>query len=149
MYSQYKPFQNPLILACLFGAVVNLARVEPEPVLMTAVDLLGQASLPLGLIAVGAGLAFDTLRTHGRLLATGIVAKMLIQPALGFGFLLAAGLSAPTLVVALMWLALPAAPSSYVMARTLGGDAPLMAALLTAQVIAAVVTLPLLLGFLS
>ncbi|WP_416899729.1 MAG: AEC family transporter [Minwuia sp.] len=142
-------FQNPLILACLFGAVVNLARVEPEPVLMTAVDLLGQASLPLGLIAVGAGLTFDTLRTHGRLLATGIVAKMLIQPALGFGFLLAAGLSAPTLVIALMWLALPAAPSSYVMARTLGGDAPLMAALLTAQVIVAVVTLPLLLGFLS
>ncbi|WP_417517019.1 AEC family transporter [Minwuia sp.] len=141
--------QNPLILACVFGAVVNLSGVEPEPVLMTGVDLLGQAALPLGLIAVGAGLAFETLRRHRDLLLVGITAKMLVQPTLGFALLYLTGLDDAALVVAVLWLALPAAPSSYVMARTLGGDAPLMAALLTSQVIVSVITLPLLLGLLS
>lgn len=139
-------FQNPLILACLAGGFLNLAGVEPEPVLMTGVDLLAQASLPLGLIAIGAGLAFETLRRQHALLLWGVGAKMFVQPAIGFGLLWLAGLQGAALVVPLIWLAQPAAPSSYVMARTLGGDAPLMAALLTMQVIVSVVTLPLLIG---
>ncbi len=142
-------FRNPLILACLAGAAVNLSGFEAPPVLMTSVDLVGQASLPLGLIAVGAGLAFETLRRQSTLLFIGIVAKMLVQPLIGFGLLYATGLEGAAFVVALIWLALPAAPSSYVMARTLGGDAPLMAALLTSQVLVAVVTLPLLLGLIG
>jgi len=142
-------FQNPLILACALGAVVNLSGVEPVPVLMTGIDLMAQASLPMGLIAVGAGLAFDTLRKDGDLLAAGIIVKLAVQPAIAFGLLWLIGLDEAAFAVALIWLALPAAPSSYVMARTLGGDAPLMAALLTMQVILSAVTLPLLLGFLG
>lgn len=141
--------RNPLIIACVLGAIVNLSGTEPPPVAMTGVDFLGQASLPLGLIAVGAGLAFETLRKDQDLLIAGLVAKMLVQPAIGFGILYFLGLGHAALVVSVMWLALPAAPSSYVMARTLGGDAPLMAALLTAQVIVSALTLPILLGLLG
>jgi hypothetical protein len=142
-------FQNPLIIACVLGGVLNLSGFEPEPVVMTGIDLLGQAALPLGLVAIGAGLAFDTLGRAGGQLAIGTVAKMAVQPAVGFGLLWLSGLTGPLFAVALIWLALPAAPSSYVMARTLGGDAPLMAALLTVQVIVAAVTLPVLLGLLT
>jgi len=141
--------RNPLIIACVLGGVVNLAGVEPEPVLMTGVDMLGQVSLPLGLIAVGAGLVFESLKKDQDLLAFGLVAKMLLQPAIGFALLYLAGLDPVALTVGVLWLALPAAPSSYVMARTLGGDAPLIAALLTVQVIAAVITLPIILGLLG
>jgi malonate transporter len=141
--------RNPLIIACVLGGAVNLSRTEPLPVLMTGIDFLGQASLPLGLIAVGAGLAFETLKKDQDLLIGGIIAKMLLQPAIGFGVLYFLGLGPAAFVVAVMWLALPAAPSSYVMARTLGGDGPLMAALLTAQVIVSAITLPILLGLLG
>lgn len=141
--------RNPLIIACVLGAVVNLSGTEPVPVLMTGIDFLGQASLPLGLIAVGAGLAFDTLKKDQDLLIAGVVAKMFVQPAIAFGILYLIGLGPAALVVSVMWLALPAAPSSYVMARTLGGDAPLMAALLTTQVVVSAITLPILLGLLA
>lgn len=141
--------RNPLIIACVLGAAVNFSQSEPLPVLMTSIDFLGQASLPLGLIAVGAGLAFETLKKDQDLLLAGVAIKMVVQPAVGFGILYFLGLGPAAFVVAVIWLALPAAPSSYVMARTLGGDAPLMAALLTAQVIISAISLPILLGLLG
>ena len=39
--------------------------------------------------------------------------------------------------------ALPPAPTSYVLARQMGGDAPLVAAMLSVQTLAAAVVLPL------
>lgn len=140
---------NPLIIACVLGAGANLLQVEPEPVLMTAVSILGDGALPLGLLAIGAGLAFETLRRASGLLLVGVVLKIAVQPAIGFALLWAIGLRGPELTVAAMWLALPAAPSSYVMARTLGGDAPLMAALLTVQLVVSMASLPLLIGLMG
>jgi predicted permease len=56
---------------------------------------------------------------------------------------LALDLDPLSLVVALVFMALPTATTSYVMARALGGDAPLMAALTTTEHVVSVVTLPL------
>jgi hypothetical protein len=50
-----------------------------------------------------------------------------------------------TAAVALLFLASPTATSSYILARQLGGDAKLMAGILTAQTGAAMVTLPVVL----
>jgi predicted permease len=49
---------------------------------------------------------------------------------------------------AILLAALPTATSSYILARQLGGDAPLMAAIISGQTLLGMVTLPLLLGFL-
>ncbi len=49
----------------------------------------------------------------------------------------------------MLFNALPAAPSAYILARQLGGDAGLMAGILTAQIALAVVTLPLVLAVLT
>jgi len=46
-------------------------------------------------------------------------------------------------VSALLAAAVPTASSSFVLARQMGGDAPLMANLVTLQLLWAVVTLPL------
>jgi predicted permease len=43
----------------------------------------------------------------------------------------------------------PTGAGSYILARQLGGDAPLIAGILTAQVAAAAVTLPLVVAFIS
>jgi malonate transporter and related proteins len=62
---------------------------------------------------------------------------------LGVALALLVGLTgAPVEVVALAG-AVPTATSSYILARLLGGDAELMAALVTATTLAALVTLPL------
>ena len=58
------------------------------------------------------------------------------------GFLGADGLTA---AIAVMFNALPTATSTYILARQMGGDAPLMAAMITLQTAVALVTLPLVL----
>ena len=52
---------------------------------------------------------------------------------------------AQALSAALICAAVPGASSSYILARQLGGDAPLMANITTAQTLAAMVTMPLIL----
>ncbi|MNI86306.1 hypothetical protein D3C73_1433920 [compost metagenome] len=47
--------------------------------------------------------------------------------------------------MAVLFQALPTASSSYVMARQMGGNAPLMATIIALQTVAAAVTLPLML----
>lgn len=52
-------------------------------------------------------------------------------------------LSGAAAIAALLFQALPTASSSYIMARQLGGDAPLMAGIIAIQTLMAGVALPL------
>ena len=53
------------------------------------------------------------------------------------------GLSQTETMIALLFGAVPTASSAYTLARQLGGDAPLMAAIVTVQTAIAFITLPL------
>ena len=50
--------------------------------------------------------------------------------------------------VAILLAALPTATSAYILARQLGGDAPLMAGIISGQTLLAIVTIPLMLSIL-
>lgn len=137
---------NPLILACLVGIALNLSGLGLPDLVAEPLAILGRATLALGLLTVGAGLrpahALDRLGVVG--LTT--TAHLLLRPALGVALALLLGLrGAPVEVVALA-SAVPTATSSYILARLLGGDAELMAALVTTTTIAALLTLPLVLA---
>ena len=70
-------------------------------------------------------------------------AELLLKPALAAACALALGLAGPALLVAVLACALPTATSSYILARLLGGDAELMAALVTTTTLGALLTMPL------
>jgi len=53
------------------------------------------------------------------------------------------GLGPTETLVAVLFGAVPTASSAYTLARQLGGDAPLMAAIVTVQTALAFITLPL------
>jgi predicted permease len=72
--------------------------------------------------------------------------KLLVVPAFTALACWALGVSGLAAFIAVLFNALPAAPSAYILARQLGGDAGLMAGILTAQIALAVVTLPLVLA---
>ena len=59
------------------------------------------------------------------------------------------GIEGLTAAVAVLFTACPISASSYVLARQLGGDAPLMAGLITLTTIAAALTMPLTLVLLT
>jgi predicted permease len=113
------------------------------------VDALGRSSLALGLLIVGAGLRIgEVLRPSGVALVT-CALKLVLMPAIGIAFAFAFRLTGANLLVAVCCMAVPAASNSYLLARQLGGDAPLMAQILTFQTVAAAITMPVVIGLVS
>jgi predicted permease len=106
------------------------------------VRALGQASVALGLLCVGAALTMqglgDRLPTQ---MATACL-KLVVMPALTWIGCAALGLDPLSTAIAVLFMALPTAATSYVMARAMGGDAPLMAAITTSEHLLSVATLP-------
>ena len=64
------------------------------------------------------------------------------MPAIGIGIAHLLGITGVPFAVIVLFTATPASAASYVLASQLGGDAPLMAGILTAETILAAITLP-------
>ena len=141
--------RNPLILACVAGAALNLLDLHLPFGVAPTIEVLGRAALPLGLLAVGAGLDLRALRATRWTVAAGTALKLLVLPLLAYAACVALDVPGPARAVAVLWAALPTAPSAYILARQLGGDATLMASLLTASTLGAFLTMPLMLGLLG
>jgi hypothetical protein len=133
---------NPLLLGCAVGFTAAALGGLPPGVRPLA-QALGQAAIALGLLCVGAALTLGALRARPALQVATCVLKLGIMPAMTLALAGLFGLDALSAAVALVFMALPTATTSYVMARAMGGDAPLMAALTTTEHLLAVLTLPL------
>jgi hypothetical protein len=134
---------NPLIIGCLLGVALNLTGIGLPFWSDSVFHLLSLPALPLGLLAVGAGLRLDTLHSEARALIFSSSVKFVVLPltALGMGMLV--GLEGMSLQVVVLFFCMPTASSAYILARELGGNAPLMATLITGQTLLAMVTLPI------
>ncbi|MBL8831332.1 MAG: AEC family transporter [Rhodospirillales bacterium] len=141
--------KNPLILASLAGLALSLADIAIPATLSQMSDILGRGSLALGLLTVGAGLSLGHLREHARGLALASVPKLVLAPALIWFLATRIGLDPVAVSIAVVFAAQPCATSSYILARRLGGDASLMASIVSGQVVLAAVTLPLALALLG
>jgi len=135
--------KNPIILASVAGAGVNLAGLALPSVADEVLAILAHGALPLGLLAVGAGLDFAAVRKGGRTLPLAVVAKLAVLPLFVLVSLQAFAVTGLGATVALLIAGLPTAPTSYILARQLGGDARLLAGIITVQTACAMVTLPL------
>lgn len=141
--------KNPLILASLAGLALSLADIAIPPTLSQMADILGRGSLALGLLTVGAGLSLRHMGSHARGLVLASVPKLVLAPLLLWFLATRIGLDATSVSIAVIFAAQPAATSSYILARRLGGDAELMASIVSGQVVIACVTLPLALALLG
>jgi predicted permease len=141
--------RNPFIWSCAAGILINALHVPVPPVLMSFADILGRASLALGLLVVGAGLRLGDLRRPRAATWLTAVLKLAVLPGLAVAIGVACGLRGVDLLVVAIASAVPSAPNGYVLARQMGGDAPLLAEMLTIQTILAAVTLPLVIATVS
>jgi predicted permease len=133
---------NPLILGCLVGLALNLSQLG-IPVLVTPVlELLAQVALPLGLLAVGAGINLKAMRSSGVPLMMGVATRLIVMPLFGLvvGSLLQ--LSEEALLIFMVFASVPTASAAYILAKQLNGDAPLVANIISAQTILSMLTLP-------
>ncbi len=137
--------KNPMILACVTGLLLNVTGLGLPPLVGPLLEILGRASLPVGLLAVGAGLELAAMRSAGRTVAVTSAIKILLLPILTFVMCLSLGLDGPTAAVPVLYASLPGSASAYVMARQMGGNTVIMAGSITLTTIAAAVTMPLIL----
>jgi malonate transporter and related proteins len=140
---------NPLILACAFGLLLNMTGLRLPPLLGPTLEILARASLPIGLLAVGAGLHFQDLRATGAAVAVASTLKLAVLPILTLVVGSSLGAEAPARDVAVLVTSVPVSASAYVMAREMGGDSAVMASAITATTVVAVATMPLLLAVVS
>jgi predicted permease len=134
---------NPLLIACAAGIAVNVADAGLPPVAEPLLSVLGRAALPIGLLAVGAGLVFKDLGKHPGPIALAALYKLILLPLFAVVLFNLFGIAGPTPAVVALFAAAPASVSSYILARQMGGDARLMAAIITAETLVAFVTIPL------
>lgn len=141
--------RNPLIIATVTGLLANLVGARIPELLNVTLQRIGAAALPLGLMAVGAGLRFGALR-EGPGLALGLMGiRHLALPALAIGLVIALELPALQQAVVVAFAAMPTASSAYVLATRMGGHGSYVAGLVTASTLLAMPGLPLALAALS
>jgi malonate transporter and related proteins len=133
---------NPLIVASALGALLKATGLGLPPGVDAVLRALGQAALPLGLLCVGAAFDLLAIRQGARAAAIATAAKFVVLPAVTFGLCLALEVTGATALVAMLFQSLPTATSAYILARHLGGDAPLMAGIIALQTVLAGLAIP-------
>jgi predicted permease len=139
---------NPLILGCSAGVVINLLQMPIPSIFLETLEIFSKATLPLGLLTVGAALNLRSISTSVAPLLVSSVAKFLLLPVIAV--VLCSILNVEPLMrnVLLLLTLLPTASASYILARQLGGDYELMATIITVQTLLAGIMMPIMLIFL-
>jgi predicted permease len=135
--------RNPLIWATLTGLLLNLAGFEPPQPLGIFLGRLADASIALGLLAVGAALRLQgqagVLGASIYLSAVKLLALPLLAAVLGH----ALGLTGIYYGVAILFASLPTASSAYILAMRMGGDGRSVAWIISATTLVSMLTMPL------
>lgn len=135
--------KNPLILACCAGLALNGVGVRLPGVLDELLATLGRAALPMGLLAVGAGLRLGGLFSSLRNVGVSAAAHLVLLPLLAALFCALLRADAAATLAAVIYTAIPVSVSSFILSRQMGGDHRLMAQVITVQTLLSVLTLPL------
>ena len=138
--------KNPLLIATASGMAFNLAGLHLPEVIGATLSRMGNASIAVGLITVGAGLRLSGLHESKGMAGHFLAVKLLAMPAIGLALARWYGLPALQMQIAVAFCALPTASSAYVLAARMGGNGPFVAFLISAGTVMSVVTLPFWLG---
>jgi predicted permease len=134
---------NPLILSTIAASALVASGFRVSDPVADTLNLLGDATISLGLICVGAALDFSSMRSARLPLALGTLLRLAVMPSVAAGLMLSLGLSGMAFSIGMICVAAPVATSAYILARQLGGDAPLMANLITLTTLLSLATIPL------
>ncbi|MFZ2101318.1 MAG: AEC family transporter [Oricola sp.] len=137
---------NPLVLAATAALILRSLPFDIPGPLMEMLNLVARAALGMGLMAIGAGLRpQDALRPNAAVLLAA-ANKLIVFPAMVIAVAIALGLDGQQLSYLALCAAVPTAMNGYVLARQMGGDAELYAAIATIQTAVSFVSIPVILA---
>ena len=134
---------NPLVIACVAGLAAMMIHLPDFGPLSDALHLLGQAAMPVALVCVGAGIDLGAARTGQVKVAVACALKLAVAPLVFWGVARACGATPEAAAIAAGIGSTPTAAASYALAREMGGDAQLMAAIVSVSTLLSFVTMPI------
>jgi predicted permease len=134
---------NPLILSTIGAIILVSMGVRVSKPVGDTLNLLGDATVSLGLICVGAALDVSSMREAKWPLIAASLLRLVVMPAVTAGLAYAIGLTGMVFHVAIVCAAAPVATSAYILARQLGGDSKLMANIITLTTLLSLLTIPI------
>jgi hypothetical protein len=135
--------RNPLIIGTVSGIAFSLSGLDLPDFGWEILRRLGSATLPLALLAVGAGLRLQGGHERRGLIAWWTLVKLVAVPAVAWMCGSALELDTVSMHCVVLFAALPPATSAYILAVRMQADAAISAVLISAGTLAAMVTLPL------
>ena len=132
---------NPIILATFVGLFLNFSGASLYAPVETTLQLLASATLPMALVLVGAGLQLSMKRNYLGAALFGTILRLLAGPAIIFTVGHWFGITGSDLMAMTICGGVPTAMSGFLLARQMGGDAPLHATITTMQTALSFVTL--------
>ena len=138
---------NPLIIACIIGGSINFLGIHFPVIINNTLEILSKAALPMGLLSVGFGLVIKEIKSSKSELIISSIAKHLIMPILIFVFAKYFELDNIMISILVLFAVLPTAPTSFILARQLGGDIRLMSSIITVQTLISALFIILVLKF--
>jgi malonate transporter and related proteins len=140
--------RNPLIVATVSGLAANLLGLHLPSLMEPVASRIGASSIALGLMTAGAGLQLGTL-SQDKVLTAGVLSiRHFFTPLVAWLMVRVFALDADQAAVLLIFSALPASSSSYVLAVRMGYNGAYVAGLVTLSTVLGMASLPFALGVL-
>lgn len=139
--------KNPLIIGCFIGGSLNILNISLPISISNIFKILSEAALPLGLLSIGYALVLKDMKNVKKDLFISSFAKFIILPIFIYTLGNLFNLNETMIAVLVLFSLLPTAPSSFILARQLGGDLPLMTTIITVQTLISALFIILFLKF--
>lgn len=136
-------FRNPTLIAIGLGLLASLIRLPLPTMVSKTMSSLGGITTPLALLIVGAGFKGATVGSKVVPTVWATAVKLLILPAIFLPVAIWLGFRDQKLVALLVMLGSITTPSAYVMAKQMGHEGTLTAAICAATTIFSALTLTL------
>lgn len=141
IFSELK--RNPIILSIGVGLFFNYMGWAHMPVIHDVTFNMGQTTLPIALLCVGAGLTINNISDNFMAVFITCISKLVIFPVSIYVLARLAELPHMVVVAAVIFAISPAGTVSYPLAKQMGGDAPLMATIISLQTLLSIFAIPM------
>jgi hypothetical protein len=131
---------NPLIIGVLLAIPFAYWKIPLPAWLMTSAEYFAQMTLPLALICIGGTLSLASLRQSSGTALSASLMKMVWLPLLATLGAWLYGFREADLAILFLYFASPTAAASFVMARAVGANHELAAAIIVITTLVAVIT---------
>lgn len=132
--------KNPLIIGIVLGISINLLHIPIHPVLIQTGDYLGQLTLPVALLCIGASLSFADMKDTKVVASAAVIAKLIVTPFIITYIGYASGFSKMDLGILFLMSSTPTAAASYVMVKAMKGNETLAANIIVISTVASLFT---------